>query len=308
VWGVGQYLLRAKETVVDLITLLPQWLVTGITLGSIYALIALGFVTIYNVTGVINLAQGEFVMIGALAIATLSRAAPLPLAAALAILLTAIVGAAIYQVTLRPARGASIVTLIIITIGVSIVLRGIALLIWGVDPYPLRAFSPGPPISLGVAVITRQALWVIATTGLAVLLLYLFFTKTMLGRGMRACALNARAARLMGVPLARMSMLAFALSAGVAAIGGIVLTPIQYASYDIGLILGLKGFVAAIMGGLSSLPGAIIGGLLLGMLESIGGGINSAYKEAVAFVILIAVLIARRLVRAPGADLSRGGL
>lgn len=292
----------------DLITLLPQWLVTGITLGSIYALIALGFVTIYNVTGVINLAQGEFVMIGALAIATLSRAAPLPLAAALAILLTAIVGAAIYQVTLRPARGASIVTLIIITIGVSIVLRGIALLIWGVDPYPLRAFSLGPPISLGVAVITRQALWVIATTGLAVLLLYLFFTKTMLGRGMRACALNARAARLMGVPLARMSMLAFALSAGVAAIGGIVLTPIQYASYDMGLILGLKGFVAAIMGGLSSLPGAIIGGLLLGMLESIGGGINSAYKEAVAFVILIAVLIARRLVRAPGADLSRGGL
>jgi branched-chain amino acid transport system permease protein len=286
---------KVKGVIVAFLSILPQWLVNGVALGSIYALIALGFVTIANVTNVINLAQGEFLMLGALLAVTLGHMLPLPLAGLLAVLLTAALGAAVYRLALWPARRASSVTLIVITIGVSVVLRGGALLLWGVDPYPLPPFSAGPPIALASIVMTRQALWIIGITLLAVLLLWLFFNRTMIGRGLRACALNPIAARLMGVPLARMSMLAFALGAGLAALGGIVITPVQYASYDMGLLLGLKGFVAAIMGGLTNPLGAILGGLLLGALEAVGGGINSAYKDVVAFVILIAVLLFRRM-------------
>jgi branched-chain amino acid transport system permease protein len=291
---------------VTFLSLLPQWLVNGIALGSIYALIALGFVTISNVTGVINLAQGEFLMLGALLAVTLGHALPRPAAGLLAVLLTALAGATVYALALWPARRAAPVTLIIITIGVSAVLRGGAPLLWGVDPYPLPPFSDGPPIGLGGVVVTRQALWIIGITLLAVLLLWWFFNHTMLGRGLRACALNPTAARLMGVPLARMSALAFALGAGLAALGGIAITPVQYASYDMGLLLGLKGFVAAIMGGLTHPAGAIIGGLLLGALEAVGGGINSAYKDALAFIILIAVLLFHRMRQPHGAAFSQG--
>jgi branched-chain amino acid transport system permease protein len=291
-----------------ILNLLPQWLVNGAVLGSIYALIALGFVTISNVTGVVNLAQGEFLMLGALLAVTLGQSLPLPLAGLLAMLSTAAVGAAVYGLAIWPSRRASPVTLIIITIGVSAVLRGGALLLWGVDPYPLPPFSAGPPLGLGSVVLTRQAVWIIGITLLAVLLMWLFFNRTMRGRGLRACALNPTAARLMGVPLARMSALAFALGAGLAALGGIAITPVQYASYDMGLMLGLKGFVAAIMGGLTNPAGAIVGGLLLGALEAVGGGISSAYKDAVAFVILIAVLLFRRVRQPHGAAYSRGGI
>lgn len=289
---------------------LPQFVMNGIAIGSIYALIALGFVTIYNVTGIINLAQGEFLMLGAMISVSLGQWLPLPLAGLVAVLATSAVGAGVYGLTLRPARQSSPTTLIIITIGVSVVLRGAALLIWRADPYRLPPFSEGRPLDLGLFVVTRQTLWIIGITLVAVLLLYLFFNRTMTGRGLRACALNPNAARLMGVPLQRMSTLAFALSAALAAIGGIAIAPVQYAQYDMGLILGLKGFVAAIMGGLTNPAGAIVGGLLLGGLEAItAGAVGAAYKDAIAFVILIAVLLVRRLMGARGsADLSRGGL
>ena len=282
--------------------LLAQWLVNGVALGSVYALVALGFVTIYNVSGILNLAQGEFLMLGALLTLSLSRAVPLPLAGLLAVLLTAASGAGVYILTLLPARHASATTLIIISIGVSAVLRGTALLVWGVDAYALPPFSAEPPLRLGSLVLTRQAVWVVGITLLAVLLLALLFNHTMVGRGLRACALNPVAARLMGVQPERMALLTFALGAALAGLGGIVITPLQYAGYDMGTMLGLKGFVAAVIGGLTSPLGAIGGGLLLGVLEAVGGGINSAYKDAVAFVILLAVLLLRRGTGARGGE------
>lgn len=300
------------------LTLMAQWLVNGVALGSVYALVALGFVTIYNVSGVLNLAQGEFLMLGALLTVSLSRGLPLPLAGLLAVLLTASIGAAVYALAMWPAQrasrrpgraeqpassnaeNASATTLIMISIGVSAVLRGTALLFWGVDAYPLPPFSAASPLRLGSLVITRQAVWVVAITMLAVLLLALLFNRTMIGRALRACALNPVAARLMGVQPERMALLAFGLGAALAALGGITITPLQYAAYDMGTMLGLKGFVAAIIGGLSNPLGAIGGGLLLGVLEAVGGGISSAYKDAVAFVILVAVLLLRRLAGARG--------
>lgn len=269
-----------------------QLLVTGVTLGSIYALVALGFVAVYNVTGIINFAQGEFVMLGAMGAVTLVRAGlPLPAAGVLAVLLVSLAGAALHTLAIRPARRASTISLITITIGGAIAIRGAALLGWGTDPYPLPAFTPGPPLPLGNVMLTRQSLWVLAVTLIVLVLLYLFFHQTMLGRALRASSTNPLAARLMGISPARMGLLSFTLSAALGAIGGVVIAPITYADYGMGLMLGLKGFVGAVMGGLTNFPGAVIGGLVLGVLESLGAGVYSAYKDAVAFVILLAVLL-----------------
>ncbi len=272
----------------------PQWIASGLTLGAIYALIALGFVMIYAVTDVINLAQGEFVMLGALLAITFKRQGWPMLAAALAaVALTVAVGAAVQLLALRPARQASVLTLIIITIGVSIALRGAALLLWGTDPYPLAPFSAGA-FDLGGAVVKRQSLWIAGTLIAAAVALWAFLNHTMLGKGLRACAINPLAARLMGVRPGRMATLSFALGAGLAAVAGVVIAPDTYATYDMGFGLGLKGFIAAIIGGLTNPAGAVAGGLLLGVLEAVGGGIKSAYKDAVAFVILLLVLLTRR--------------
>ncbi len=287
----------------------PQWIASGLTLGAVYALIALGFVMIYAVTDVINLAQGEFVMLGALVTVSLVRAKwPLLPAAVLAVVLTMAIGAAVQLLALRPARGASIMTLIIITIGVSIVLRGGALLLWGTDNYRLEPFTRGRPFELGLATIKRQSLWVVGTLVVCSLGLYLFFNRTMLGRGLRACAINPTAARLMGVRPGRMAVLSFALSAGLGAVAGIVIAPEYFASYDMGFGLGLKGFVAAIVGGLTNPVGAVLGGLLIGVLEAVGGGIRGAYKEAVAFVVLLVVLLIRRFAAGVQGEASGGGM
>ncbi|MBI4610184.1 MAG: branched-chain amino acid ABC transporter permease [Candidatus Rokubacteria bacterium] len=274
---------------------LLQLVLAGLTQGAIYALIALGFVTIYNVTGIINFAQGEFAMLGAMFIVSLvPLGLPLPVAFLLAVAAVVLVGGAIERLAIHPARHASVVTLIIITIGVDIVLRGLALLVWGTDPFPLAPFSTGAPFSVRGAVISRQALWILGTTAAILALLYVFFEFTYLGKAVRACAINRLSARLSGIRPDRMSLLAFCLSAGLGAVGGIVMAPLTLVSYDMGLYLGLRGFVAAIMGGLVSAPGAVTGALLLGILESLSAGIfRAAYKEAIAFLALFLILLVR---------------
>lgn len=279
-----------------------QFLVTGITNGSIYALIALGFVVIYSVTSVINFAQGEFAMLGALlAVSLIAAGLPQALAVGAAVVGVGIFAAVLYRVGLRPARDASPLTLIIITIGAGLAIRGVALVVWGTEPYRMAAFTPGPPLQMGGAVIRLQSLWVLGTTLVLQPLLHLFFTRTMLGRSLRACAVNRLAARLMGIRTDRMALLAFALSGAVGALGGVIIAPIIFATYDMGLMLSLKGFVAAVMGGLVNYPAAVAGGFLLGVLESLGAGfISSGYKDAIAFIALFIILLSkpRWLVRA----------
>jgi branched-chain amino acid transport system permease protein len=272
-----------------------QFLVSGLSTGSIYVLIALGIITIYSVTGVINLAQGEFVMLGAmLAIAFEALGVPVGLAFAGAVLAVMAIGVAVQRLTIRPARGAPDVALIIITIGTAIALRGLALAAWGTTPQALPEFTPGAPLRVLDAVLSRQRLWIMGTAGATLLLLYLFFEHTLLGKAVRACAVNRQAAHLVGIDVERMAVLAYALSAGLGAIGGIVIAPLTLVSYDMGLTLGLKGFVVAIMGGLVSAPAAVAGGLLLGVLESFASGLlSSGVKNALAYLVLFAVLLAR---------------
>lgn len=272
-----------------------QIVLSGVSTGSIYVLVALGVVLIYNVTGIINLAQGEYAMLGAmLAVMYQGWGLPLPLAFVVAVLSAVVIGITIERLTVNPVRSAAPVTTIIITVGVSITIRGIALLAWGTSPYSLPEFSPGPPLIILQAVLSRQRLWIMGAAVGVLLLLYYLLDRTLLGKALRACAINRQAASLMGIGPGMMSLLAFVLSAGLGAVGGIVMAPLTLVTYDMGLMLGLKGFVVAVIGGLVSAPGAVVGGLLLGVLEGLAAGLlSSGMKDAIAFIILLAVLLAR---------------
>jgi branched-chain amino acid transport system permease protein len=271
---------------------LAQYLLTGLTIGAIYALVALGFAIIYNASHVINFAQGEFVMIGGMAtVAFAGSGLPLALAVPAAVLAAVLVGLALEKFAVEPARGAPVVTLIIITIGASILLRGLATLVWDKKLHALRPFTGDKPIELAGATVLPQSLWVLGVTLAIVLALGVFFGRTLTGKAMLATSYNPLAAQLCGVNVRRVLLLSFGLSAALGAIAGILVAPITLTSWDVGVMLGLKGFAAAILGGLGSGVGAVVGGLALGVAESLGAGyLSSAYKDAIAFVILLAVL------------------
>lgn len=272
---------------------LIQYLITGITVGSIYAMVAIGFNIIYNVTEIINLAQGEFVMLGGLVMVFLNAVAGIPLLLAfpLTIIIVSLVGMLLDRLAIRPIRQPSVLTLIIATIAASIIIKGAAMFIWGKDPYDLAAFSGRNPIHVLGAVIQPQYFWVIGFLIITVILLTLFFEKTILGKAMRACADNPDAASLVGINVKRMILLSFSLSAAIGAVAGITVTPISLMEYDRGAMLAIKGFGAVVLGGLGSFPGAILGGLILGTIESFGAGlVSSGYKDAFALIVLLAVL------------------
>lgn len=279
-----------------MLDLLPQLLLTGVTIGSIYALVALGFVLIYTVTGILNFAQGEFAMLGAmLCAALLASHLPLTLAAAAAVAGTCALGAVMERLAIQPAFGTHPLTLIIITFGVSMAFRGISLMLWGADPYALPEFTPGDPLIIVGGVLGRQAMWAVGLSVVVVIILFLFFTRTLAGAALRACADNAFASRLVGVSPRRMSLVAFTLAAGLGAVGGIVIAPITGATYDMGLGLGLKGFVAATIGGLTNAPAAVLGGFLVGMIESlVKGYLAPGYGDAITFALLLLVLFLQR--------------
>ena len=271
---------------------LAQYLLSGLTVGAIYALVALGFAIIYNASHVINFAQGEFVMIGGMAAVSAAGAGlPLALAVPVAVLAAVAAGLALEKFAVEPARGASVVTLIIITIGASILLRGLATLLWDKNLHALKPFSGEQPIEIAGATLLPQSLWVLGVTFAIVLALGWFFNRTLIGKAMLATSHNPLAAQLCGINVRFVLLLSFGLSAALGAVAGILIAPITLTSWDVGVMLGLKGFAAAILGGLGSGAGAVLGGLLLGIAESLGAGyISSAYKDAIAFVILLAML------------------
>jgi branched-chain amino acid transport system permease protein len=269
-----------------------QYVASGLTAGAIYALVALGFSIIYNASGAINFAQGEFVMIGGMSAATLV-AAGLPLAAAvpLAVLTAVAVGLALEKLAIEPARNSGTVTLIIITIGAALFLRGLAQLVWDKRVHALPAFSGDKPLQFLGATVLPQSLWVLGGAALAVAGLSWFFGRTLFGKAMLATSYNPLAARLVGINTRTVLFASFGLAALLGALGGVLIAPIAFTSYDSGIMLGLKGFAAAMLGGLGSFSGAVLGGLLLGLTEGLGAGfVSSAYKDAIAFVIILAVL------------------
>ncbi|HXZ55908.1 MAG TPA: branched-chain amino acid ABC transporter permease [Burkholderiales bacterium] len=271
---------------------LAQYLLSGITIGAIYALVALGFSIIFNASHVINFAQGEFVMIGGMTTVSLAGTGlPVPAAMVAAVLLSALVGLALEKFAVEPARGAPVVTLVIITIGASILLRGIAALVWDKKLHTLAPFSGNTPIEVAGAALLPQSLWVVGVTLAIVLALSWFFGRTLLGKAMLATSTQRTAAQLVGINVRRVLFVSFGLSAGLGAVAGILITPITLTSWDVGVMLGLKGFAAAVLGGLGSGPGAVLGGVLLGVAESLSAGyVSSAYKDVIAFVLMLAML------------------
>ncbi len=275
---------------------LLQYLVSGLTVGSTYGLTALGFTIIFNTTGIINFAQGEFVMLGGMLAVILGQALGLPLVPAVlgAVALTTLAGGLVERLAIRPARGASPIQLVIVTIGVSILIRGLVMLLWGKDTFALPHFSGMRPILFAGAAMLPQSLWVLAVTLTLLAALRAFFTATIHGKAMLACSHDPGAAALVGVNVRRMVLASFMLSALVGAVGGVILAPLTMTAYDVGILLGLKGFAACILGGLGNPFGAAAGGLILGVLEAFGAGlISSAYKDAITFIILLALLFAR---------------
>jgi branched-chain amino acid transport system permease protein len=273
-----------------------QYCLAGITVGSIYAIVAIGFNIIYNTTGIINFAQGEFVIFGAMTAISASHVMPLPLAVVVAVLATAMLGGGVELVFIRRVRGASILRLIVITIGLSIVLRETMLHVWDESVRSLPYFS-GTAVStvpiLG-AHVSPQVFWVLGICCVIVAALTLFFRYTPAGRAMRACADDCMAARLCGVNDRWTVTLSFMLSAGTGALAGCAISPVTQTQYDMGAGLAIKGFTVAILGGLGNSMAAVAAGLFLGLLEAFTASqFQVAYKEAVSIVVLLVVLVLR---------------
>ncbi len=272
---------------------LLQFLFSGLTVGAVYALVALGFTLIYNASDVINFAQGEFVMIGGMtSVFLVAAGVPLPLAALVAILAAMVVGVGLHKLAIEPAKGATIIGIIIITIGASIFVRGMASIVFDKQFHRLPAFTSEIPIIVGGAVILPQSFWVIGGGAVILVLMWLFLSRTVLGKAMLATSANRLAALLVGINTRMIVTLSFAVSAAIGAIAGILVTPITLTSYDIGVLMALKGFAAAMLGGMGNPLGAVVGGLLVGLFEALGAGyISSDYKDAIAFIIILAVLM-----------------
>ena len=278
-----------------MIAQLWQYVLAGVVVGAIYALIAAGFVLIYQVTGLINFAQGEFAMIGAMTASALATGGmPVFEAAAIAVLAAALTGAFCYLLAIRPARASTGVTLIFITLGLDVALRGLGLFVWGTNPLSLPAFTGGAAITVFGGALPPQAMWVLLTDVLVFAALYLFFRHTYAGTAVRAAVANPPIASTFGIPLRTFAFWSFVAAAAIGGLGGVVVAPITSATYDMGLTLGLAGFVAAVLGGLDSLPGALVGGFVLGIIEKLAGGLlSTGWEQGVGFLILVLVLVLR---------------
>jgi branched-chain amino acid transport system permease protein len=273
-----------------------QYFISGLTYGSIYAAVAIGFNIIYNATGIINFAQGEFAMLGGMIASVLSSSMPLALAVAIAVLASAAVGVIVERLLLRRIARFGVLKMIIATVGISIVLRETALLLWGesVKTVPFFTGNEVSSVSLLGAHFSPQVFWILGTIALIAAALSVFFKLTMTGKAMRACSANREGSSLCGISPGRMVALAFGMSAAIGALGGCVVAPLTQTHYAVGAPLAIKGFTVAAFGGLGNSVAAIAAGMLLGMLESFSIVlVPEAYKDVVTIAVLLTVLVAK---------------
>jgi branched-chain amino acid transport system permease protein len=275
---------------------LLQAMVNGISVGLIYGLVGIGFCVIYNASGIVNFAQGVFFMLGGMVCQVLLTGLGLPLlpAITLTIPLVALSGIIMELAIVRPMmhRGATLFAIILATLAAQIMIERITLLTFGDRPRTFAEFTPGGPLKIGDIAIGYQLFWILGCGALLVLALWLFFTRTRMGRALRACSQNREAAQLLGVPVAQMMLVAFALSAALGAIAGILVTPTQYTAYNVGTPFGVNGFIAAIIGGFGRAGGALAGGLLLGVLQALAiVMLGAGFKNVAALSVLLIVLL-----------------
>lgn len=277
---------------------IPQVLVSGLGIGCVYGLIGIGFCVIYNASGIVNFAQGAFVMLGGMITQVLfSRSGmPLPVAALIAIAAVALLGVAIERVVVRPLwnRKATMFVMILATLAAQIVIERLTLIAVGDQPKTLPVFTDRPPLMIGSVAIGYQLIWIVGGSLAIVGALAAFFSLTKTGKAMRACSINREAAALQGIPVSRMLALAFALSAALGAIAGILITPTQYTAFNVGVPFAISGFIAAIVGGFGRPFGAFLGGLLLGLLQALAiVGFGAGLKNVAALSVLLLFLFIR---------------
>jgi branched-chain amino acid transport system permease protein len=277
---------------------LGQILVNGVSIGCIYGLIGIGFCVIYNASGIVNFAQGAFVMLGGMVTFVLMTSFGLPilLADALAVVAVAALGVAIERLVVRPLwdRNATMFVMILATLAVQIVIERATLIAVGDQPKSIPVFTDLPPIRIAGISIGYQILWIVGTSLLLIGLLVLFFQRTLVGRAMRACAINREAAALQGIPVSRMLALSFALSAALGALAGILLTPTQFTAFNVGTPFAISGFIAAIVGGFGRPLGAFLGGIALGLAQALAVlALGSGLKNVAALSVLLVFLFFR---------------
>ena len=275
---------------------LLQFVLAGLKNGSIYALVALGFTVVFAATQVINFAQGEFYMLGGMLSVFALRAfgLPLPLAAVVGVIATTAVGALFEFVAIRPRKDGDPLAIIIITVGGSVLLRSLARHAFGGSEFALPAFTPGPAIRIMGAALERQTLWIWGLSAISCAGLWLLYAKTRIGAAIRATAIDREAARLVGIDTSIVVTLSFALAAAFGAVAGVAVAPLTQTSFEVGAAMGLKGFAAAILGGLGNPIAAVAGGLVLGLIESLSVAyLSSTFKDAISLLVLLAVLFLR---------------
>ena len=273
-----------------------QYFLSGVATGSVYAIVGIGFNIIYSSTGIINFAQGEFLMLGGMISISLSHVMPLAAAIAIAVVITGLVGVLLQLIFISWLKNPAVLRVIIITIGLSILIREASLHVWDEKVRALPFWTGTETTSLAVlgARISPQVLWVLGASALMVGALTLFFRFTLTGRAMRACSSNAIAARLCGIRTSSLVTLSFFIAAAMGALAGCVVSPLTQTQYDMGTSLAVKGFTCAVLGGLGNVTAAVAAGLLVGVLETASIVVLPlAYKDVVALAIMLAILFFR---------------
>ena len=281
-----------------MLDLVLQSIVSGVAVGCIYGLIGVGFCVIYNASGIVNFAQGAFVMLGGMVTAALFKTygLPLPIAGVLSILLCAGLGVLLERVVVRPLwnRQSAMFVIILATLAAQIVIERITLIGAGDQPRSLPMFTDVPPLRIAGLAISYQFFWIVGGSALVIVMLSAFFSRTKTGKAMRACAIDRDAAALLGIPVSRMLALSFAISAALGAYAGVLITPTQYTAFNLGVPYAISGFIAAIVGGFGRPLGALAGGIFLGVAQALAiVFLGSASKNVAALSILLLFLFFR---------------
>ncbi len=269
-----------------------QQLLNGLTNGSIYALLAIGVTMIYKTLNMLNFAHGDVIMISAfLSLLMINLGMPIVLAIVFTVIIASGIGVLLERFVYRKLEYSSFVNLLIATVGVSYILKNTSITIWGSHPYSFPDIFDPNPINFNGFLILPQNIGIIVISVILVAILQLFFYKTKYGQQMRAAATDAEGAAMMGIDVNLCRMLTFGISSAFAAVAGILLAPMFFVSVDMGVVVGLKAFTAAVLGGFGNVIGAVLGGLLLGGIEALGATyISTAYKDVISFLVLFVVI------------------
>ncbi len=271
-----------------------QALISGLAIGSIYALIAQGYYVTHITTNTLNFGQGDFLMLGALvALSLIGAGVPFPIVVLGSMAVMALYGVILERTAIKPLKHFFSIAWIMSTVAVATISRNVAILIWGRNVLSFPSPFGDRILRIGSVGVPYHEVFVFIVSALSVAALVVFLRKSMLGKALMAVAFNRDAAALMGINVNRMSMLAFALSSAIAALGGILIGPVTFTGAFMGGLLGLKAFGAAIIGGMEEPQGIFIGGLILGVSEMLFANVHSAFKDASAFILILLILVIR---------------